>query len=119
MKKKLIVPTISILIFLVMVNLLGLKFIHPKSGLSNMLGDANTSIALYRLNGGFQKGDLVVAYTGDAKLDPAIARVSNTTENEVDIQSGNQIQRVARDNVKGKLLVVFPFLGHLYNLFNK
>ena len=119
MKKKILVSLIVLLLFSFLGNQLGLRFIHPQSGLRNMLGDATSSVALYRLNGGFQKGDLVVAYTGDATLDPTIARVSNTTETEVDIQSSAQIQRIARENVKGKLLVIFPFVGHIVKLLER
>lgn len=94
---------------------LGLRFDHPQSGLKNALGSATSSIALYRHNSNFDKGSIVVVNTGDKKLDPALARVSNVSKDGIDIQSGPQIQRVDAKAVKGKLLVIIPFIGSVFS----
>lgn len=95
----------------------GIRVAHPQSGLKNSLGSAKSGLALYRANSNFFKGDLVVVNTGDNRLDPALAKVSNIAEDSIDIQSGTQIQRVDSKAIKGKLLIVFPFLGYFFNLF--
>ena len=94
---------------------LGLRFDHPQSGLKNALGSATSSIALYRHNSNYNQGSIVVVNTGDKNLDPALARVSNVSKDGVDIQSGPQIQRVQANNVKGRLLVIIPFIGTLFS----
>jgi len=39
----------------------------------------------------------------------------NISEDGVDIQSGSQVQRVESNDVKGKLLVIIPFVGALFS----
>lgn len=94
----------------------GLRIDHPHSGLKNALGSAKSSIALYRSTTSFGAGDIVVVNTGDKTLDPALARVSNVSKDGVDIQSGPQIQRVESQAVKGKLLVIIPFIGSIFSI---
>jgi hypothetical protein len=97
----------------------GLRFDHPQSGLKNALGSAKSSIALYRHNSNFDKGNIVVVNTGDKSLDPALAKVSTVSKDGVDIQSGPQIQRVEAKAVKGKLLVIIPFIGTLLSVLGR
>jgi hypothetical protein len=94
---------------------LGLRFDHPQSGLKNALGSATSSIALYRHNSNYTNGNIVIVNTGDKRLDPALARISNVTAEGVDIQSGPQIQRVDAKAVKGRLLVIIPFIGAVFS----
>ena len=115
-KKKVVTyPLIAILI-IVVAFFAGLRIDHPHSGLKKALGSAKASIALYRSTTSFGAGDTVVVNTGDKNLDPALARVSNVSNDGVDIQSGPQIQRVEAQAVKGKLLVIIPFIGSLFSI---
>ena len=115
-KKKVVTyPLIAILI-IVVAFFAGLRIDHPHSGLKNALGSAKSSIARYRSTTSFGAGDTVVVNTGDKNLDPALARVSNVSNDGVDIQSGPQIQRVEAQAVKGKLLIIIPFIGSLFSI---
>jgi hypothetical protein len=114
-KKFVTYPLIAILI-IVVAFFAGLRIDHPHSGLKNALGSAKSSIALYRSTASFGTGDIVVVNTGDKNLDPSLARVSNVSKDGVDIQSGPQIQRVEAQAVKGKLLVIIPFIGSLFSI---
>jgi hypothetical protein len=98
---------------------LGLRFDHPHSGLKNALGSATSSVALYRHNSNYDKGSIVVVNTGDKNLDPALAKVSTVSKDGVDIQSGPQIQRVEAKAVKGKLLVIIPFIGSILSVVGR
>jgi hypothetical protein len=114
-QKKLVrYPLIATLILLLGF-FLGFRFDHPHSGLKNALGSATSSIALYRSTTSFNSGDIVLVNTGAKDLDPALARISNVTKDGVDIQSGPQIQRVDAKAVKGKLLVIIPFIGTIFS----
>jgi hypothetical protein len=93
----------------------GFRVDHPHSGLKNALGSASSSIALYRQNSNYEVDSIVVVNTGDKNLDPALAKVLNISEDGVDIQSGSQVQRVESNDVKGKLLVIIPFVGALFS----
>jgi len=114
-KKILSFPLITILI-LALGFFAGLRIDHPQSGLKNALGSAESSIALYRSTTSFGIGDKVVVNTGDKNLDPALAIVSNVSNDGIDVQSGPQIQRVEVNAVKGKLLVIIPFIGSLFSV---
>lgn len=110
-QKKLVrYPLIATLILLLGF-FLGFRFDHPHSGLKNALGSATSGVALYRSGISFNSGDIVIVNTGSKELDPALARISNVTKEGVDIQSGPQIQRVEAKAVKGKLLIIIPFVG--------
>lgn len=113
-KKLLTYPLITAIIITASF-VLGLRFDHPQSGLKNALGSAPSSIALYRHTSTYGKGDIVLVNTGDKNLDPSLAKVSNVSKDGVDIQSGPQIQRVDAQAVKGKLLVIIPFIGTIFS----
>lgn len=113
MVKKFAFSSVVLVICLVAGNALGFRVIHPESGLKNSLGSAKSGIALYRQTENFNKGDLVIVNTGIKEQDPALALVSNISEDGIDVQSGPQIQRVPREKILGRLLLVFPFIGTL------
>lgn len=115
-KKKVVTYLLLAIVVIMAAFFAGLRIDHPHSGLKNALGSAKSSIALYRSTTSFGTGDIVVVNTGDKNLDPALARVSNVSTDGVDIQSGPQIQRVEAQAVKGKLLVIIPFIGSIFSV---
>jgi hypothetical protein len=100
-------------LLLVILFALGLRIDHPKSGLRNALGSASSSIAVYWHDAEISAGERVVVNTGNPSLDPVLAIVNNVSTEYVDIQSDEGFQRVPRSDVKGSLVMVFPFVGTL------
>ena len=100
-------------LLLVILFFLGLRIDHPKSGLRNALGSASSSIAVYWDDAEISAGERVIVNTGKPNLDPVLAIVNNVSAEYVDIQSDDGFQRVPRSDVKGSLVMVFPFVGTL------
>jgi hypothetical protein len=116
LQKKIVIYPLVVALVLTAGFFLGLRFSHPASGLKNALGSATSGVALYRMDSSFAKGNIVIVNTGLKDLDPALARVTTVSPDGVDIQSGPQIQRVDASAVKGKLLIVIPFVGTLLSI---
>lgn len=96
---------------------LGLRVDHPKSGLKNALGSAASSVAVYWHHSQLSAGEKVVVVTGNKALDPVVAIVNNVSAGFVDIQTQGGFERVPAKNVRGSLVMVFPFIGILLGIF--
>ena len=58
----------------------------------------------------------MVVNTGQPNSDPALSIVNSVDKQFVHIQSGTMLQAIDLEkNVKGKLLLVIPFAGYLFN----
>lgn len=95
---------------------LGLRIDHPKSGLKNALGPAPSSIAVYWHKSELSAGDRVIAKVEQPELSPVLAIVNNVSPDFIDIQTNEGFQRIPTEDVKGSLVMVFPFIGTLLGL---
>lgn len=109
-------PLILGFILLLILFGLGLRFDHPESGLRSALGPANSSIAVYWHGNSGDKGDKLVVSTGKPGQDPALVLVTGNAPGFIDIQSGQELQRIPLNQVHGKLLAIIPFIGFPLNL---
>ena len=109
-------PLILGFILLLILFGLGLRFDHPESGLRSALGPANSSIAVYWHGNSGDKGDKLVVSTGKPGQDPALVLVTGNAPGFIDIQSGQELQRIPLSQVHGKLLAIIPFIGFPLNL---
>jgi hypothetical protein len=100
-------------ILLVILYALGLRIDHPKSGLKNALGTAESSLAVYWHKSEISVGDKVVITTKTPGKSPQIALVNNVNSDSIDVQILGGFERVKMENVHGTLVMVFPFLGTL------
>jgi hypothetical protein len=116
MSSRVLRPIILVLIFLLILFGLGLRFDHPESGLKSALGPANSSIAVYWHGNSGDKGDKLVVSTGKPGQDPALVLVTGNAPGFIDIQSGQELQRIPINQVHGKLLAIIPFIGFPLNL---
>ena len=98
---------------LVILYALGLRVDHPKSGLKNALGTAESSVAVYWHKSELSVGDKVVITTKAVGKSPQLALVNNVNADSVDVQITGGFERVAMKDVHGTLVLVFPFLGTL------
>ena len=114
--KNLIRVLILVIAFVFLLSILGLGFAHPKSGLKNALGPASSSLAVYYDTKNISKGSKVVVNTGQPNSDPALSIVNSVDKQFVHIQSGTMLQAIDLEkSVKGKLILVIPFAGYLFN----
>ena len=98
-------------ILLVILYALGLRIDHPKSGLKNALGTAESSVAIYWHKSEISVGDKVLVTTKIPGKSPKLALVNNVNTDYVDVQTGDGFERVTRSDVRGSLVMIFPFLG--------
>ena len=103
-------------ILLVILYALGLRIDHPKSGLKNALGTAESSLAVYWHKSEVSVGDKVVITTKTPGLSPQLALVNNVNTDSVDVQITGGFERVALKDVHGTLVLVFPFIGTLLSI---
>jgi hypothetical protein len=93
----------------------GFRIAHPVSGLSSSLGNAKSSLAVYKSDGQTTVGSRIVL---DIKgVGTAIGIVRATAGGNADVDLGASLVRVPEKDVSGKLYAVIPFLGSIAGIF--
>jgi hypothetical protein len=109
MKKKLIAAVAAILVLFV----LGFRAGHPQDGLTSAMGSAQSSVVVYKHSSEYTVGQKVVVIVAGQGLETGI--VKSATNETVDVDTKSAFVRVKQDEVLGKLIVVIPFFGILFN----
>lgn len=115
MKNSFKIAIVAVVVVAVMASL-GFRIGHPQSGLSSAVGDAKTSILLYKKVDKFAAGDRVLVDIGDSELSPATSIVRSVDGNEIEVQAGDLRVQVTSEQIKGRVLALFPFLGALLSV---
>lgn len=106
--------SIALLAFFIVFNSLGFSFQHPKDGLNNALGTAESSIVLVREVDKVKAGDKIVA-AAKVGESPVLGIVASVENGSIELVLERSIARSTQDQVAGKLLLVIPFVGYLFN----
>lgn len=109
------VALVAIVVVVVM-GALGFRLGHPQSGLSSAVGDARTSILLYKQVDKFSAGDRVLVDIGDSELSPATSIIRSVDGKNIEVQAGDLRVQVTPDQIKGRVLALFPFLGAILSV---
>ncbi len=96
---------------------LGLRIDHPKSGLRNALGSAESSVVVYWHQSKLSVGEKVIVILDKPALDPAVAIINNINPDSIDVSTTGAFERIPNEKVKGTLVVVFPFIGSFLGAF--
>lgn len=107
-------PLIFLLLLSVIFLVLGFRVQHPKNGLSNALGSAESSLVIVRQTEEIKPGDKVVA-AAQVGESPVLGIVATVSEDSIELHVENGIARTTQDKVSGKLLIVIPFVGYIFN----
>lgn len=107
---------IVVIAVVVVMSVLGFRLGHPQSGLSSAVGDAKTSILLYKKVDKFSAGDRVLVDIGDSELSPATSIIRSVDGKNIEVQAGELRVQVTPDQIKGRVLALFPFLGALLSV---
>jgi hypothetical protein len=94
-----------------LLGLLGFRVGHPSSGLSTALGSASSSVVIYKASKDLSQGDKIFGTSEDPSLSPVLGEVSETGKDYYSVQNGKFLERVTKENTRGKLIVVIPFFG--------
>lgn len=109
MKKKVIAGVAAILILFA----LGFRAGHPQDGLSSAMGSAQSSVVIYKKGSEYAVGQKVVVIVAGRGLETGIVKAA--TKETVDVDTRAAFVRVKQDEVQGKLILVIPFFGVIFN----
>ena len=105
--------TLSVLVLIIFLAL-GFRMDHPRGGLSNALGPASTTIALYKHGHEAKIGDRIVAKSEVKGASPAVVIVMDVGPDFYDVQNEKILERVKKKDVQGHLLAIIPFIGIIF-----
>ena len=103
----------AVAVIIVLLFAYGLRLGHPHDGLKNALGSAKSGIVLYKKGTEFAEGAKVMVKMNAPAPSPVIAFVVKANGDNVDIQSGANVESVKSSQVYGKLIAVIPFIGQI------
>jgi hypothetical protein len=109
-------PVAVLAIIAILFTLLGFRVAHPKSGLRSAAGEANTSLVAYKHSDTFAVGDKVIIKLDESSKSPEIGIVRTIEEENFVVQTGDLILTGPNEQMSGKLLGVFPFIGSLFTI---
>jgi glutathione synthase/RimK-type ligase-like ATP-grasp enzyme len=89
--------------------IVGIRVAHPQLGLQSSLGSAKTTLVIYKSANAVAKDSKVVVKTNDGQTGTGIARV--VTNEHIDVNLNTKFERIPSKDIKGKLILVIPFIG--------
>lgn len=95
---------------------LQMGFVHPESGLKSKFGSAYNSIVLVKKSNEYDLGTRVVAGLKEGDASPSISMIAGTGATASLLDTPVGFQPVPVENIYGRVLMVFPYIGWLFNL---
>lgn len=114
MLSKYLRPAILVVVLFVVLSFFGIRITHPQSGLRSALGPANSNLVIYVHGNKVAVGNRAIVSTGVPGSDPSLVFIRGVEATTVDVQSQKILQRIDKKAIKGKLLLVIPFLGYIF-----
>ena len=96
--------------------LLGFRVGHPNSGLSTALGSASSSVVIYKATKDLSQGQKIFGASQDEAQSPVLGEVLEAGKDYYSVQNGKFLERITKENTRGKMIVVIPFFGYLFNV---
>ena len=93
---------------------LGFRVAHPQEGLQSAMGSAKSSLVIYKASDEYAVGQKVVVVVADSGNQLGV--VKSASPEAVDVDTRVAFVRVKQEDVVGKLVVVIPFFGTLFNI---
>lgn len=103
-------PVIAVLLSLLILSLFGFRIEHPKAGLANAVGSAQSSVVIVKKADKYVSGDKIVA-DAQVGVSPVLGIVAGVTEESIEVILDKGVARTTQEDVSGKLLFVIPFIG--------
>jgi len=102
-------------VYFILTGPLGFWFAHPESGLKSAAGSATSSVAIMRTGHNATAGDTVIANSPIADKSPVLAIVASVSEDGYALSTDAGLLVVEKADVKGRLVLVVPFIGIVLN----
>ena len=109
------VSTMAVIAF-VLFGVIGLQFAHPGAGLGTSMGSANTSVVLINPNAELVVGKSVLTDLPNTNENPTIAMVAAVNEKAILLATDTGYAQVRPELVRGKVVMLLPFIGAIANL---
>lgn len=100
----------------VLFGVIGLQFAHPAAGLGTSLGAANTSVVLIKPDAELVVGKSVLTDIPSSNENPTVAVVAAVDEKAVLVATETGYAQVRPELVRGKVVMLLPFIGAVANL---
>jgi len=110
-KNSLIVVAVLVVLFA-----LGFRVEHPHSGFKTAVGSASSSIVIVKKSDAYGVGDKVVADSASKELSPVLGQVTAVNGSTYSVTNGLFLESVEGPKINGKMIVVLPFIGYLFNV---
>jgi len=94
--------------------LFGFRIAHPQEGLQSAMGSAKSSLVVYKASDSYEVGQKVLVVVADSGNQLGV--VKSAHPEAVDVDTRVAFVRVKQEDVVGKMIVVVPFFGTLFNI---
>jgi hypothetical protein len=92
---------------------LGFRVAHPQEGLQSAMGSAKSSLVVYRASDAYAVGQKVVVVVANSGNQLGV--IKSATQEAVDVDTRVSFVRVKQEDVVGKMILIIPFFGTLFN----
>jgi len=108
-------PLAALLILFLVLFLFGFRIAHPKDGLANALGSAQSSLVIVKKSSVYKSGDKIVAHPQVGKS-PVLGVIASAEGGSLELILEKSVARTTPEDVSGKLVLVIPFVGYLLSV---
>jgi hypothetical protein len=108
-------PLAALLILFLVLFLFGFRIAHPKDGLANALGSAQSSLVIVKKASFYKSGDKIVAQPQVGKS-PVLGVIASAEGGSLELILEKSVARTTPEDVSGKLVLVIPFVGYLLSV---
>ena len=108
-------PLAALLILFLLLFLFGFRIAHPKDGLANALGSAQSSLVIVKKASVYKSGDKIVAQPQVGKS-PVLGVIASAEGGSLELILEKSVARTTPEDVSGKLVLVIPFVGYLLSV---
>lgn len=111
MSKRLKQIIAAVVLLVVILFVAGIRVAHPQLGLQSSLGSAKTTLVIYKSTNAADKDSKIVVKMNDGQTGTGIVRV--VSNEYVDVNLNTKFERIPTEEIKGKLILVIPFIGFI------
>ena len=92
----------------------GIRVAHPQDGLQSAMGSAKSSLVVYKGSDSYAVGQKVLVEVAGSGNQLGV--IKSATPEAVDVDTRVSFVRVKQEDVVGRMIVIIPFFGTLFNI---
>jgi hypothetical protein len=106
----------ALLGIVLLLTVFGFHINHPRSGLSNAIGSASSNLVIDKKQKTYNLNDRVLVSIKGAQPSPWFGQIKGVTLDNYLVQTEKALITIPKENISGKMVVLVPFLGYLYQI---